>query len=728
MQNEKGILGNKRMTRREFLRISGATTGLMASYPLFQLALPVQAKASMPAEGPGTYKVTPNTATAGDRLYPHGLKFVCNVRQNMQPMGGIKIQFPVGMEETISALWAPLNDPETGKPNFLVKLWGTIDGSYRQLYENSEFRIDIVNNNTLEIVLVNWKGVEGDYLRPIKIKVKYPLWNGGNIQKTSTYYRQDAGLAWKVYSRRSEGAFEIMNCTHPYEASTRIDSADFERVLVFLPADVTDDHFFEIAVVALDQYGNRCTHFQERVSFPSPANDRFLNLPKHYDFTYSDGGIHVFDGVLCRHDQSKPFVKATVEINGIRCMSNACRIHVEEPDYRIFFGDLHFHSSANLDDSCCGGDHRGEYVTPEETYRYAAEVMRLDFAAISEHDHVFCRTDNPDQAWKDFSKKVSTDISRETGLVTFYGYEWTNKGTDDLGNPCPGHRTVLYKEDENDTFFASKDRMDEWNTLDDLFRSLDEKTDVLVIPHVMNPNFRPWSSDPDDVERANEYQRVGEIYSHKNNGRPALFECQIHKAPFPEHSYRYAWSQGHEIGLIGSTDNHLGQAGASAWTKDIHHAGGLAAVLAENTGTRRDSIWNAFNNRQTYATTGEKAYLRFSIDDYPMGSQFHIPYDSTHALKVRIEFAASEKYDPQTTLKVNLFRLYNKEYTKLRLANIRGNWFYINEFELAGPTLSSQGPPEKAWCMYYLKAKIAGRKEVQSVAWSSPIWIKGTSA
>ena len=56
-------------------------------------------------------------------------------------------------------------------------------------------------------------------------------------------------------------------------------------------------------------------------------------------------------------------------------------------------------------------------------------------------------------------------------------------------------------------------------------------------------------------------------------------------------SYQYAWHRGHEIGVIGSTDNHTGHPGANNWTAHTQHTGGLAAVLApENT---RPGVWDA---------------------------------------------------------------------------------------------------------------------------------------
>jgi hypothetical protein len=85
-------------------------------------------------------------------------------------------------------------------------------------------------------------------------------------------------------------------------------------------------------------------------------------------------------------------------------------------------------------------------------------------------------------------------------------------------------------------------------------------------------------------------------------------------------SYQYAWAMGHKVGLIGSTDNHLGHPGANNYFIYTHHTGGLAAVVAKR--NHREDLWNGMHDRRTYGTSGTKIYLDFKINGHDLGTEF----------------------------------------------------------------------------------------------------------
>jgi hypothetical protein len=68
--------------------------------------------------------------------------------------------------------------------------------------------------------------------------------------------------------------------------------------------------------------------------------------------------------------------------------------------------------------------------------------------------------------------------------------------------------------------------------------------------------------------------------------------------------------RGYHFGIVASSDNHEGFAGA--WNS------GLMAVKAKE--LTRQSLWEAFKNRRVYAVTGDRIQLSFRIGDAPMGS------------------------------------------------------------------------------------------------------------
>ena len=226
--------------------------------------------------------------------------------------------------------------------------------------------------------------------------------------------------------------------------------------------------------------------------------------------------------------------------------------------------------------------------------------MRLDFASSAEHDAVLLDS----AAWEE-SQSISESVNEPGTFTTLFAYEWT---------PGFTHHIVLYK-DPGQAVFAR----DQYPDLPSLWAALDEQAvPAITIPHVS------WSFDDHTIwgDVNNTYRKLGEIYSLWNNrflvqpdDIPQRFELGIRN----KWSYQYAWHRGHRIGVVGSTDNHLGRPGANNYTIYTHHTGGFAAAVAlDNT---RDHIWDAFQHRRTYATTGTRIYLDFKADGHSMGSE-----------------------------------------------------------------------------------------------------------
>ena len=699
---ERGI------TRRDFIKISGAATGFLLTGSTFDTLRPSKLLAQeISKDGDGTCSVSKTWLTVDDSLSPSDpMVFTYRLIGTMEARGGIWIKFPVGGGETQNILWTPLKKCKVRcfiNSQQVLPTWNGIGKKVIKLTQ-----ITVKTQQTLI----------GTQENPIVITVQYPKLDSKpcNAQNLSTFYRYPIGdygpgrLRWKVYSKiKTNGTFVLLSDANRPE--TQVDAADFHRLLIFLPADAVSGVSFKVAVVAIDRYGNRCRGFVGRVSFTNYSS--FQGLPNYYDFTGVEEGIHVFEGVTF---QDVGFIRVIATYEGKEYYSNPCYVHQTSPTYRSYFGDLHFHSNADLD-SNSKGDHRGEYVTPWETYRYAAEVMRLDFAAISDHDHALRKWE---QAWTN-SKIISRDMVESElaqrgfpDFVSFYAYEWTNSKTDPNGKISPGHRVILYKNDDGELFSSRHDG--KWRSLSDLFDSLDGQgiADVLVIPHVMSNSYRPWLEPTEQCQR---YQKIGEIYSHKNkklgkDDNLMRFEGQAVQEPFPKCSYRYAWAQGREIGVIGSTDNHLGQAGANNWTDDIEHAGGLAAVLATE-GTR-DALWEALTERRTYATSGEKTYLHFSINGHLMGEKFYVPAGSVD-LDIMVKAAASHNIK-----KIKVFQLHNKEYTCIHNIQNINDWKYNPDSTPFSPPYHVDISPGETY-MFYVRVLTVNSE----AAWSSPIWITG---
>lgn len=76
-------------------------------------------------------------------------------------------------------------------------------------------------------------------------------------------------------------------------------------------------------------------------------------------------------------------------------------------------------------------------------------------------------------------------------------------------------------------------------------------------------------------------------------------------------TWQWALAHGLRLGCVGSTDDHLGYAGA--WGE------GLAAVIAEE--LTREAILEAIRARRCYAVSGDRIEIDFTVNGAPMGSE-----------------------------------------------------------------------------------------------------------
>jgi hypothetical protein len=267
----------------------------------------------------------------------------------------------------------------------------------------------------------------------------------------------------------------------------------------------------------------------------------------------------------------------------------------------LFWGDLHAQSehhvmhSQKMDFRQVGWSKGISCGTLDECYSYARNVSLLDFVAIT--DQGACLT----RQWEHCQAKVR-EYNDPNSFVVFKAYE--------AGSPL-GHRNVIYGSDEIDSPLDAG----RFNTFhpDAVFAHYRGREDILIIPH----HVKTWTDwkyhDP-------ELEPLMEIYSCWGQSESPGLDLW-NKGQTPGAGAWEAFRRGYRLGLIASTDNHVGMPGRSyPGDRQIHtpFAGGLCAVWAkENT---RESLFAALRKRRCYGTTGARIIVRFDLGGHPMGS------------------------------------------------------------------------------------------------------------
>ena len=192
-------------------------------------------------------------------------------------------------------------------------------------------------------------------------------------------------------------------------------------------------------------------------------------------------------------------------------------------------------------------------------------------------------------------QQVIADGNRDNEFCAFLGFEWHSS---QWGDQC-----VVFPRDRRPIFYCAE--------VDRLRRFCLEEQALMIPHHLAYPKGRRgvnW----DCFDEA--CTPVVEIYSEHGNS-------EDDRGPFPFFSHSMggretantasaALEAGLRFGFVGSSDDHAGFPGA-------YGEGLMAALVSEFT---REGIFDAIRARRTYALTGDRIELDFSVDGAPMGS------------------------------------------------------------------------------------------------------------
>lgn len=303
---------------------------------------------------------------------------------------------------------------------------------------------------------------------------------------------------------------------------------------------------------------------------------------------------------------------------------------------------------------------------PKLSYFYLnAKASVRGAASVCGEDRELC-LDAAQNPWHETIAAAEShyDRSSDCSFSSFVGYEWS--GAAYSGNNL--HRNIIFNNSNVPanpiSFYEAPSRKALWSQLD---QNCHDDCDYVVIPHNSNLSNGYMFEKPDQEELFIQSQKepLVEIFQHKGSSEcnisPSDPLCAFEQLPYkdfrskfrkdfsrsPDASFiRESLGEGLlfqenalvnplKFGVIASTDTHLGTPGAvdennfqghggagksfrssipKGLPDDIEfNPGGLAVAWAEE--NSRSSIFDAFQRKEVYGTSGPRFIVRFFLGD-----------------------------------------------------------------------------------------------------------------
>lgn len=281
----------------------------------------------------------------------------------------------------------------------------------------------------------------------------------------------------------------------------------------------------------------------------------------------------------------------------------------DQEQQKLFWGDIHNHNECGL---------------AKGSLERAIDLARghLDFWAATGHAWWHDMPELPGTGRKMFfdgferhrkfwpKSRRLVEESTDEKFVAILGYEWHSSK---FGDYC-----MLFPEDNKELFLPDHAKK--------LLDYAEAKNALAITHHVgykkgwrgANFDFHRRTTSP-VVEVMSEHGCTMSLSSphdmvrHSMGGRSSqqTIERQL--------------ARGLRFGFVGSSDTHRGYPGA--------YGEGVVGIWAPE--LTRPAIFEAVRKRRTYATSGERIALEFTINGHPMGSE--LPYTADRQIDIRVE-------------------------------------------------------------------------------------------
>ncbi len=290
----------------------------------------------------------------------------------------------------------------------------------------------------------------------------------------------------------------------------------------------------------------------------------------------------------------------------------------------LYWGDLHNHNAV--------GYARGSL---ERTYETAKS--HLDFFCFTAHSQWPDMPKMPNNAhmkwikgfhvtagnWEKI-KKLANNHYEPGKFVPFIGYEWHSSAVGDAHIVFPGSNAEL-------RFFKDIDQI----------QAYAREQNAILIPH--HPGYKLGWRGHDWNAVDLEISPVAEIFSEHGNAEsdhsPYRYIRHSMGGRHTPGTLQWLWQQGKQLGVIASTDDHLGYPGA--------YGEGLAAVYADT--LTRESILQAIKAKRSYGVSADRIELSFQLNGHWMGETIQ----PTNERQISVNVEGKDEIDRVEVLKNN---------------------------------------------------------------------------
>ncbi|MFO8082233.1 MAG: DUF3604 domain-containing protein [Armatimonadota bacterium] len=437
------------------------------------------------------------------------------------------------------------------------------------------------------------------------------------------------------------------------------------QINVVAPAIVRPGEEFDIKIAVMDEFRNRPDRNfagEMRLGSDHPC----VALPGSVAFAEEDANRKDVDGASTEVQDVHRITAERADGRGWRYASNP--VWVTRREMNIYFGDLH----------CQSKYHSDSIGTPAEGYAYGRDVALLDFMGITDSSgHL------KEDGWQE-TQEATRDFYAPGEFVTFKAFEFG-------GHDQRGHHNVIFREFDEIEPVIEELRGADYDTFFEYLREREDE--IMAIPH-HTKSWTDWDAFAQDMEP------LVEVYSCWGSGvehQDPLWE----KSEKPGSGVFAALDRGYRFGFIGCGDSHSGMPGRS-YPQDrqwcVMRKSGFTGVYAPE--LTREAIFDALQARRTYATTGVRMILEFSVNDVPMGGELDLDDPETERV-IRIHAIGEGPIEYMKIVKNN---------EDLMVRECSGEEEY---FEFVDTDPAEDGD----W--YYVRVV----QEDEETGWSSPVWV-----